>query len=69
LRDGALFGAALWLFGDEIAMPLLGLADKPTQYHPTRHLQSLAAHLGFGVATAATAQALRPDGIRRRWRS
>jgi hypothetical protein len=52
IRTGALFGIGLWALGDELAVPLLGLADKPTQYHPTRHAQSLAAHLGFGIATA-----------------
>lgn len=59
LRDGAIFGALLWLVVDELAVPLLGLADKPTQYHPTQHLQSLTAHLGYGVATAAAARAAR----------
>jgi hypothetical protein len=67
LRDGALFGAALWLLFDELAMPLLGLADKPSQYHPTRHLQSLATHLGYGIATAgvskAASDALHPNGF------
>jgi uncharacterized membrane protein YagU involved in acid resistance len=58
VRDGALFGAALWLLGDELAAPLLGLSDKPTAYPPTRHLQSLAQHLGFGVATATTTRIL-----------
>jgi uncharacterized membrane protein YagU involved in acid resistance len=62
LRDGALFGLGLWLFGDELASPLLGLSDKPTAYSPTRHLQSLAQHLGFGVTTAATTRAL--EGFR-----
>jgi hypothetical protein len=52
VRDGLVFGAGLWLVGDELAVPLLGLADKPTAYHPTQHLQALARHLGFGVATA-----------------
>ena len=64
LRDGAIYGAALWLVGDELVMPLLGFADKPTQYHPTQHLQSLAAHLGYGVATAAATDALRHNGFR-----
>lgn len=58
LRDGLIFGTGLWLFGDELAVPLLGLADKPTAYDPTQHLQSFAQHLGFGVATAATTRAL-----------
>lgn len=61
-RDGVVFGAGLWLLGDELAVPLLGLADKPTAYHPTRHAQSLAQHLGFGVATAATTHFL--EGFR-----
>jgi hypothetical protein len=59
IRTGALFGLGLWLFGDELAAPLLGLSDKPTQYHPTQHAQSLVAHLGFGIATAATTHAIR----------
>jgi len=54
IRTGAIFGFGLWLFGDELAVPLLGLADRPTQYHATQHAQSLTAHLGFGIATAAT---------------
>ncbi len=58
LRDGFLFGAGLWLFGDELAVPLLGLADKPTAYHPTRHAQSFAEHVGFGLTTAAATRAL-----------
>ncbi|HEX3476964.1 MAG TPA: hypothetical protein VHT91_18195 [Kofleriaceae bacterium] len=62
---GALFGAGLWLIGDELAAPLLGLSDNPTRYPVTRHLQSLAQHLGFGVATAATTGVLL-DGRRPR---
>lgn len=59
IRSGTWFGIGLWLLGDELAIPLLGLADKPTAYHPTRHLQSLVAHVGYGVATATTTRALR----------
>jgi hypothetical protein len=62
---GALFGAGLWLLGDELAVPLLGLSDKPTTYPVKSHLQSLAQHLGFGVATAATTGVLL-DGRRPR---
>jgi len=62
---GALFGAGLWLLGDELAVPLLGLSDRPTSYPVTSHLQSLAQHLGFGVATAATTGVLL-DGRRLR---
>jgi hypothetical protein len=56
--EGALYGTGLWLLGDELAVPLLGLSDKPTAYPPARHVQSLAQHLGFGLATAATTCAL-----------
>jgi hypothetical protein len=62
---GALFGAGLWLLGDELAVPLLGLSDNPTRYPVTSHLQSLAQHLGFGVATAAATGVLL-DGRRLR---
>ncbi len=58
VRTGALLGAALWLFGDELAVPLLGLADKPTAYHPTQHLQSLLQHLGFGISAVSAARAI-----------
>lgn len=57
--SGAALGAGLWLVGDELAMPLLGLADKPTAYHPTRHAQGLIERLAYGVATATTARAIR----------
>ena len=62
VRDGLLFGAGLWLLGDELAVPLLGLADKPTAYHPSRHAQALVEHLAYGVAAATTARAL--GGVR-----
>jgi hypothetical protein len=56
--SGALFGLGLWLVGDELALPLLGLADKPSAYHPTQHARSLVEHLAYGVATATSARAL-----------
>jgi hypothetical protein len=55
---GALFGVALWLFGDELVVPLLGLSDRPSAYPAPRHLQSLAAHVAYGVATAVTTKTL-----------
>lgn len=60
LGEGAAYGAGLWLLGDELAVPLLGLSDRPTSYPAARHAQSLAMHLGFGIATAATTRALAP---------
>lgn len=58
LRRGAALGAILWAGLDELAVPLLGLADRPTAYPPGSHLQALAAHLGYGVATATTVHAI-----------
>ena len=59
IATGAVLGVGLWVLSDELVLPLLGLADKPTAAHPTQHLQGLAARLGYGVATASTTQALR----------
>ena len=55
---GAAFGTALWLFGDEFAVPLLGLAQGPTAFPVRQHLHRLGAHLAYGLATAAATQAL-----------
>jgi len=56
--SGALFALGLWLVGDELAVPLLGLADKPTAYPAIRHVDSLVAHLAYGITTATTANTL-----------
>jgi len=56
---GMAFGAGLWLLGDELAVPLLGLQDGPTASAPSTHLNRLALHLAYGFATAATTQLLK----------
>ncbi len=56
--SGAALGVGLWIVGDELAVPLLGLADKPTAYHPSQHAQGLIEHVAYGVAAATTARAL-----------
>jgi len=53
--EGLAFGAGLWLLVDELAIPLLGLSDKPSEYHTSHHISGLAQHLAFGLATAGTA--------------
>lgn len=55
---GALFGAALWVIGDELLVPLLGLSDKPTQFPVSVHAHALAGHLAYGAATGAVTGAL-----------
>lgn len=56
---GMVFGAGLWLLGDELAVPMLGLQEGPTASPPSTHLNRLALHLVYGVATAATTQLLK----------
>ncbi|MEZ4864870.1 MAG: hypothetical protein R3C14_26390 [Caldilineaceae bacterium] len=59
LPGGLAFGTALWLLGDEMAVPMLGLQEGPTASGVTTHVNRLAMHLVYGVTTAATTQWLR----------
>jgi hypothetical protein len=51
--SGVVLGTVLWATADEIAMPLLGLSRPTTERGVERHLQSLTAHLVYGIVTAA----------------
>jgi len=53
---GMALGTTLWLTADEIAMPLLGLSQPTTRRPLEMHLQSLAAHLVYGVTAEAVRQ-------------
>jgi hypothetical protein len=59
LPAGAGYGAALWLIGDELMVPLLGLAKGPTANGVGSHAQALGAHLVYGLATSGATHALR----------
>jgi hypothetical protein len=59
LATGAAFGAVLWLLGDEVMVPLLGLAEGPKATPPMGHAQALAGHLGYGLVTGAGYGAVR----------
>lgn len=59
LRGGLIWGAGLWLVGDELMVPLLGLQQGPGAVPPVQHANRLGAHLAYGLATAATTQLLR----------
>jgi putative membrane protein len=48
---GLPFGFALWLLGDEVAVPALGLAKPPLEYPPEVHADALAAHFMYGATT------------------
>ncbi|QDV33376.1 hypothetical protein [Tautonia plasticadhaerens] len=58
LVGGLLFSGGLWLFGDELMVPLLGLQGGPTAAGPAAHANRLGAHLAYGAATAAATQAM-----------
>lgn len=58
VQAGLGYGAVLWLIGDELAVPLLGLSDGPTAHPPSVHAQALGAHLVYGLATGAAMRAL-----------
>lgn len=62
LAGGAVFGTAMWAIGDELMVPVLGLAKGPTAYPLEQHVHRLGAHVVYGCVTALTAQTiLRPD--------
>lgn len=57
--SGALFGTGLWLLGDELVAPMLGLQKGPTAYSWRTHLNRLAMHLVYGAVTAFSAKLFR----------
>jgi putative membrane protein len=56
---GLPFGAALWLLGDEIAVPALGLGKSPTEIAPDKHADALASHFVYGATTDLLRRVLR----------
>jgi uncharacterized membrane protein YagU involved in acid resistance len=48
---GIPYGTALWFFGDEVAVPLLRLSKKPTEYPISTHAMALASHAVYGTTT------------------
>jgi uncharacterized membrane protein YagU involved in acid resistance len=55
---GALYGAGIWLFLDEIALRALKIAPKAEKVSMSEHLQALGAHLVYGSTTAALTRLL-----------
>ncbi len=58
VAGGLAYGTGLWLFGSEIAIPLLGLSKGPTTQPLESHAYALGAHFAYGLATAASTQLL-----------
>lgn len=58
IPGGLATGTALWLFGDEMLMPLAGLTKGPTAYPPELHAHGWGAHAAYGIASSAATQLL-----------
>jgi putative membrane protein len=56
---GLPYGAALFVGADELALPALGLAKKPSEYPLTRHLSGLGQHLVYGLTTELVRRTVR----------
>jgi uncharacterized membrane protein YagU involved in acid resistance len=48
---GVPFGAILFAAANEMALPVLGLSDKPAAYPLSTHLYGLVSHAVYGVTT------------------
>ncbi len=47
---GIAYGTAVWLLGDEVLVPKLGLAAPPSQTKPEVHFKSWLMHAVYGLA-------------------
>jgi uncharacterized membrane protein YagU involved in acid resistance len=56
---GIPYATALWLFGDEIAVPALGLSKPPAATTPAEHASALSAHFVYGVTLDIARRILR----------
>ena len=63
---GTGYGTAVWVGADEIAMPLLGLADPEADRPAEMHAQAFASHLVYGLTLELVRRALRATSFRSR---
>jgi putative membrane protein len=56
---GLPFGAVFWVAADEVAVPLLGLAEEPPRYPLATHAYALCSHLVYGLTAEAVRRTLR----------
>lgn len=59
LGAGLPFGAAVWVAADEVATPLLGLSEDPTDYPLSTHAYALSSHLVYGLTTETVRRFIR----------
>jgi hypothetical protein len=50
LGGGLLFSGAVWLLGDELAVPAFRLGPPPQKTEARQHLLGIASHIVFGMA-------------------
>jgi putative membrane protein len=58
--SGAALGSAVWVAADEIAMPLFGLSHSTLERPLEMHVQSLVAHLVYGIVAERVRRVTRP---------
>ena len=58
LGMGLLFGAAFFLFADELVVPLMGWTPGPRAFSWKVHARGAVAHVAYGVAAEAAARLL-----------
>jgi putative membrane protein len=58
-QSGMLFGIALWLGADEIAVPALGLSRSPLKYPASTHGEAILSHLVWAATTDTVRRFLR----------
>ena len=56
---GIPFGAILFAAADEVALPALGLSDKPAAYPLSTHLYGLVSHAVYGATTETVRRLVR----------
>lgn len=56
---GLPFGAVVWLVGDEIGVPAMGLSKPAREYPLSIHLYALASHLVYGATTEIVRRGVR----------
>lgn len=56
---GIPYGTLLWIAGDEIAMPAMGIGKKPTEVALETHADAFATHLCYGITTDLLRRILR----------
>lgn len=60
---GLPFGAAVWLFGNELGLAAAGLTKSPAEYALGTHAFALASHLVYGVVTDAAIRLAMPARV------